>query len=134
MQNAMSMASVNAMGIASVFGPFLLIMGLWMVFYHENMMKVISSIKNTPGVMYVMGIINLLIGLSVLSSFNMWMWGPTLLVTLFGWVVLIRGLLAFFMPQFLVTKPLTDHNYLRVKGIVVLVWGFCMCWFAFWMV
>jgi hypothetical protein len=123
----------NAMSIASIFGPFLLIMGIWMLFYHANMMKVLASTKSTPGVLYVMGVINLLIGLTVLSGFNMWMWGPALLVTIFGWAITIRGLLAFFMPQFLVNKPMTDTNYLKVKGFIVLLWGIGMCWFAFWM-
>lgn len=123
----------NAMGMASIFGPFLVIVGIWMLFYHANMMKVITSVKTTPGVMYMMGVVNVLIGLTVLNQFNMWAWGLSLLVTIFGWVVLIRGLLGFFMPQFLVHKKVTAESYLKIKGIVVLVWGFGMCWLAFWM-
>lgn len=123
----------NAMGMASIFGPFLVIVGIWMLFYHANMMKVITSVKTTPGVMYMMGVVNVLIGLTVLNQFNMWAWGLSLLVTIFGLVVLIRGLLGFFMPQFLVHKKVTAESYLKIKGIVVLVWGFGMCWLAFWM-
>ncbi|MBS0604730.1 MAG: hypothetical protein JSS60_06810 [Verrucomicrobia bacterium] len=96
-------------------------------------MKVCTSVKNTPGVMYMMGVVNLLIGLTVLSQFNMWAWQLSLLVTIFGWVVLIRGLMAFFVPQFLVKKTMSKAQTLKIKGIIVLVWGFGMCWLAFWM-
>jgi hypothetical protein len=123
----------NAMGLASIFGPFLVIVGIWMLFYQENLIKVITSTKNTPGVMYIMGVVNLLIGLTVLSQFNMWSWGLSLLVTIFGWAFLIRGLLAFFVPQLLVHKKLADAANLKIKGIIILVWGFGMCWLAFWM-
>lgn len=124
----------NAMTMASIFGPFLVVMGLWVLFYKANMMKVMTSLKTTPGLLYIMGVINLIVGLGVLSQFCVWnMGGFSALVTLFGWVVLIRGLLAFFMPQVLMNKKVTNSSYVKVKGVVVLVWGFLMCWLAFWM-
>jgi hypothetical protein len=123
----------SAMWLASIFGPFLMILGIWMLFYHANMMKVITSIKGTPGVMYVLGMWNLLIGLTILSQFNMWMWGLSLLVTILGWVMLIRGLMYYFMPHYILSKKMTTGNCLKVKGIVLLIWGFGLCWLAFWM-
>ncbi len=130
MQSAMQ----SAMMMAGIFGPFLVIMALWMLFYKANLMKVMTSLKTTPGILYVMGVINLLIGLTVLSQFHMWsMGGFSVLVTLLGWVVLLRGLAVFFMPQLLMGKKVTGSTYLKLKGIVMLVWGFLLCWFAFWM-
>lgn len=123
----------NAMWIASIFGPFLMIMGIWMLFYHDNMMKVATSCKNTPGVFYLSGIISMIIGLTVLSQYNMWNWGLPLLVTLFGWVILIRGLLILFVPQAAIKMSMGDPNWLKIKGIIPLIWGFGMCWLAFWM-
>lgn len=122
----------NAMWLASIFGPLLVIIGIWMLFYRDNMMKVCTSVKNSPGVMYVMGIINLLIGLTVLSEFNMWNWGLPLLVTLFGWAMLIRGLMVFFMPQLLFEHTMHSKQALKIKGVIVFLWGFGMCWLAFW--
>lgn len=120
----------NAMGIATIFGPFLIIMGIWMLCYQANVKKVITSVKSTPGLMYVMGIINTLIGLTVLSNFNMWTPSLTFLVTLFGWVIFLRGLLVFFAPQMLFTKGVTSPGYLKIKGLVLVVWGFGLCWIA----
>ena len=134
MQNVMQYAMQNAMWLASIFGPFLMIMGLWMLFYHDNMMKVIGAVKNNAAIFYLMSIGNLLVGLVVLSEFNEWVWGLSLLVTIFGWFIFIRGLLALFVPHLLVKIALTDPGWIRVKGIVPLAWGFGLCWFAFWMV
>jgi hypothetical protein len=121
----------HAMCLASIFGPFLMILGFWKLFYRSNVTKVITSIKTTPGVMYMLGVINLLVGLTVVSMFNMWVWNISLLVTLVGWALLVRGLLAFFFPQVLVHKKMATPGYFKVKGVVLLVWGFFLCWFAF---
>ncbi len=118
------------MGVATIFGPFLMILGIWMLCYQANVKKVITSVKSTPGLMYVMGIINTLIGLAVLSTFNMWMPNLTILVTLFGWVIFLRGLLVFFAPQMLFSKTVTSPGYLKIKGVVFVVWGFGLSWIA----
>lgn len=123
----------NAMMVASIFGPFLMILGIWMLFYQDNLTKVCTSVKNTPGLLYVIGVINLLMGLFVLSQYSSWMWGLPFLVTLFGWVILIRGLCSFFIPHFLTHKKALSSSYLKLKGVILLVWGFGMCWLAFWM-
>lgn len=122
----------NAMWLASVFGPFLMILGVWMLFYHDNMVKICASAKNTPCVIYVLALVNMLIGLTILSQFNVWMWGLSILLTLFGWFTLIRGIMGLFVPQVLL-KWAHDPSWMKVKGIVPLVWGFGLCWFAFWM-
>lgn len=123
----------SAMCLGSIFGPFLIILGFWMLFYRSNLTKVITSMKSTPGILYVAGVINLIVGLAVISQYNVWMWQLPLTVTIFGWVVFIRGLLAFFFPQMLFHKNVTSASYLQLKGIVVLIWGLLMCWFTFWM-
>jgi hypothetical protein len=123
----------NAMWLASIFGPLLMIIGVWMLFYHENMVKVCTSCKNTPAVQYLWGVVNVLIGLTILSQYNLWAWNLPLLVTLLGWVTLIRGVMALFVPQLLMKLVMNDPGWLKIKGIIPLIWGFGLCWLAFWM-
>lgn len=123
----------NAMGLASIFGPLLMILGIWMLFYHENMVKVCTSCKNTPSVQYLWGVVNMLIGLTILTEYNFWAWNLPLLVTLLGWLTLIRGVMALFVPQLLMKLVTNDPGWLKIKGIIPLIWGFGLCWLAFWM-
>lgn len=122
----------NAIWLASVFGPFLMILGIWMLFYHDNMVKIGHSFKNVPGLCYVASIINILVGLTALVMFNEWIIDLSLLVTLFGWFILIRGIMGLFIPDVLI-KLATDTGWMKIKGIVPLIWGFGLCWLAFWM-
>ena len=118
----------HAMLVASIFGPFLFFIGLWMLFYHENMMKVITSMKNTPAAFYLIGAVNLFLGLIVVNEYNVWDWSSAVLVTLLGWVLIIRGLLCLFVPQAFV-KPATSHpSWAKLKGVIPLVWGILLFW------
>lgn len=121
----------KAMWLAAVFGPLLTIMGLWMLLYSENLIKVMTSIKNTPGCFFMMGIINMLIGLVIINMYNVWMWHPAVLVSLLGWFLLIRGILVLYIPQLIIKYTMTNHTVLRAIGLLPLIWGLALWWFAF---
>jgi uncharacterized membrane protein HdeD (DUF308 family) len=118
----------HAMMVASIFGPFLFILGFWMLVYQENMMKVLNSMKNSPVSFYLVGAINLFLGLVVVNEYNVWDWTPPLLVTLLGWFLIVRGLLALFVPQSFVKSATENPSWTKLKGIVPLVWGILMFW------
>lgn len=121
----------KAVWLASIFGPFLGIMGLWMLLYHENLIKVWTSIKNTPGLFYLSGVFNLLIGLSIMSQYNMWSWHLSVLISLLGWVLMIRGLISLFIPQLLIKVMMAKATSIRVMGLIPLLWGIALCSLAF---
>ena len=121
----------KAMWLAGVFGPLLTIIGLWMLLYSENLIKVMTSVKNTPGVFFMMGTINMLIGLVIVNMYNVWMWHPAVLISLLGWVFLIRGVLILYIPQLIIKYTMTNHMVMRAVGLIPLIWGLALWWFAF---
>jgi hypothetical protein len=121
----------TAMWLASIFGPFLVIMGLWMLLYSDNVVKVFASIRNTPAAFYVGGVMNLLVGLTILSMYQDWYWDLTIFVTLLGWLLLLRGVLVLYMPQLLIKTTMTNLSTMKWMGIIPLVWGALLCWLAF---
>jgi hypothetical protein len=120
------------MCIASVFGPLLVILGLWMLFYRDNMVKVWTAVKANPGILYVLGLLDLLVGLILVKAYNMWMSDMSVLVTILGWVILLKGVAAFFFPQVLLKQKMRGNN-VSVRGVIAFVWGALLCWYAFWM-
>lgn len=122
----------NALSIATVFGPFLAILGIWMLVYTDNVTKTYASIKGTPAVMYLRSVVNMLVGLFIISRFNVWMMDASLIVTLLGWAMLVRGIATLFAPQAAVRLGMSDQKVLQVRGIVPLFWGLLLLWVAFW--
>jgi len=104
-----------------------------MLLYVDNMMKVWTSIKNTPAAFYISSTINFLVGLAILSQYDMWSMDVLVLVTLLGWVMVIRGVLGLFVPQLLLQMTLGNASFMKVMGIIPLAWGVALCWVAFFM-
>lgn len=125
------MDSYEAMWLAGVFGPLLAIVGAWMIVLNDSCLKVIASMKATPGAFYLSGIINLLIGITMVSMYNVWACDAGLLVTLLGWVFLVRGFLNLFAPHFLMKWTMSDSTAVKLMGVIPFIWGLALCWFAF---
>lgn len=123
----------NAMWLASIFGPFMTIMGLWMLLYADNLVKVWNAIKSSPASFFFGGVCNLLIGLAILSQYDMWSMDAYVLVTLLGWFMVVRGVMALFVPQLLIQLTMTNTSFMKIMGIIPLVWGLALCWLAFFM-
>lgn len=123
----------NVMWLAGVFGPFLAILGLWMLLYADSLTKVWTSLKNTPALFYAISIVTLLIGVIVVKEYNVWCWDAYLLVTLLGWVFLVRGLMGLFVPQALIKLTMGNPSVAKIQGIIPFVWGLALCWLAYFM-
>lgn len=121
----------TAVWLARIFGPFLLILGLWMLFYHHNTHKIMTSIKNTPAIFYCHGSINLLLGLFIINEYNHWDMSLFVLIPLLGWLFLLRGLMILFFPQLLVKCTMNSHSAIRLNAIFPLVFGVLLCWIGF---
>ena len=113
---------------AQVFGPFLIILGLWMLFYHENQHKIMSSIKASPACFHILSILQLLIGLIIVTQCNIWQMHLYALVTILAWVFIIRGIVGLFFPQ--VLMKMMQGKGSRFAGLVPLIWGLALFWFS----
>ena len=121
------------MWIAGVFGPFLAILGLWMLLYADSLVKVWTAIKNTPALVYLISVITLLLGIIIVKEYNVWAWDAYLLVTLLGWFLLVRGLMGLFVPQVLIKLTMGKPSVAKIQGIVPFVWGLALSWVAYFM-
>lgn len=128
----MDMMNQKALWIATVFGPFLVIVGIWMLSRRDIVIKAYTSVKSTPAVMYLRSVLNILLGLFVINQYNMWMSNAYLIVTLLGWGLLVRGLVTLFAPQFAIKAGMSDEKVVQARGVIPLVWGLLLMWLAFW--
>lgn len=117
--------------LASIFGPLLIITSLWALLYKENVKKVVDSMKKTPALQYFVGVVNVLLGIVFITSFNYWYMSIEILVTLLGWCLLIRGLVLMFFPKTLDSMMKTYMKSSLLFSLIGIVWGLALTWFAF---
>lgn len=121
----------SAVMLAKVFGPCLAIIGIWMLLYTDNLLKILTSMKNSPAAFYNSAVLNLVVGLFIVTSYNGWRMDVFVFVTLLGWVFFIRGLLGFFLPQVIIKLYFDKNSWTKVMGIVPLLWGIILIWAGF---
>ncbi len=118
---------------ARVFGPFLAIWGLWMLLYGDNVVKIMTAIKNSPAVQYSNSVISLVVGIYMIANYNVWMSNIFFFVTLLGWVLFLRGLLGLFMPHLVIRCTMTGTTCMKTMGIIPFVWGLILIWAGYYM-
>jgi len=121
----------SAIMLARVFGPFIGILGLWMLLYGDNVVKIMTSMKNSPAALYTSAVFNLFIGLIIINLYNNWTWDGFFFVTLLGWVMFLRGVFALFLPQTVVKVLMTKNSWMKTMGIIPFVWGLILTWAGF---
>lgn len=122
---------LHAMWLGSVFGPFLVIQGLWMLLCRANLMKVESSLKSSPCCFHMVGVIQLLVGLAIINTCCMGpIQGTSMLLAVLGWVFIVRAVVIFFVPK-LMLKALASPKWNAVVAIIAFLWGIAICWMTF---
>lgn len=119
------------MWLARIFGPFFLIMGLWMFLRTDDVQKMWNSVKNTPILMFFGAVLNLLIGLTILSTYRAWSFGIPLLLTLLGYFMVIRALGALFMQDKCVAMTEKMVGMGKKLSFIPLVVGALLSFYAF---
>ena len=118
----------KAVLLASIFGPILTILGVW-VFFHTNSLRMIwRSLEEDRGALFLGGVLNLLIGFTVFSMYREWSMHLAVFVTLFGYVHIIRGLLVLFATDWVLglTQRIITQTSLRAMSLIPIIWGLAL--------
>ncbi|HEV3245236.1 MAG TPA: hypothetical protein VG102_02680 [Candidatus Paceibacterota bacterium] len=86
--------------IAAVIGFYLIIAGVLFVVRRKAFTDSIGEMSRSPEFLILAGFIASLIGLLIVLSNNIWNGDHIeLLITILGWIVLLKGLALLFVPQ-----------------------------------
>jgi hypothetical protein len=121
--------------LARLIGLLLLSVGASMVFQKTVFMKVLNDVTGDRTSLFMVGVVLLLSGLSVVLTHNIWNAGfLPLVITLIGWVLILRGIISVFVPGDGVLRMirwLKVEEFSWLYAIVVLVIGAYLTWAGF---
>lgn len=123
----------QAVWLASIFGPMLIVISLWTLLRTQEIDRLWTSVKATPAAFYLGAILNLLIGFTILSLYNSWSPSLAVLVTILGYLQVIRGILALFCHDKMLKwsqKLISNRNFCYIAAIP-LVYGLLLFWLGF---
>ena len=90
--------------LSRLIGLFTILVSLSMLLHKQSMAETAETLVHNRPVLLILGMIALIGGLAMVLCHNVWSGGALpIIVTLFGWSILIRGLLLLFVPDAIVS-------------------------------
>jgi vacuolar-type H+-ATPase subunit I/STV1 len=83
-----------------VLGPFLIIFDVTAVARASDMQSLLSQFEANSMWTFVTGAFILLLGLTIVAAHQIWRGAAAIIVSLLGWLIVLRGLLLVAFPKF----------------------------------
>ena len=85
--------------LSRLLGLYYLLAALSMFLHKQTYLETVTALIHNSPVMLVVGIFTVIAGLAMVLAHNIWSGGAlAVIVTLVGWITLIKGLLFLFLP------------------------------------
>jgi hypothetical protein len=85
--------------LARIIGLMLMIVCSATLFNRKHFPGWMNDVIVHPVLVFIIGIFDVLLGLLIIFTHNIWEFDWRILITLMGWLLLIRGILRLFFPQ-----------------------------------
>lgn len=124
----------TAILVARIVGPCYIIFAAGMALNRKFYQKVMEDYPKNAALVFFSGLLALLIGFLIVLSHNVWVANWTVIITIFGWGGIIKGIwltvfpdtVAKFMQAYQKNKTL-----LVVHSFVALLLGMCLTIFGY---
>ena len=112
--------------IARLIGPLLVMTGLIMLVTPQAVQDMAREFLASRALIFIAGVLALLGGLAIVNTHNVWTAGWPVIITIFGWLAVIGGIVRMGFPA--LTKSvgeamLSRHAGLRVSAVIQLALG-----------
>lgn len=120
--------------IAKLIGPICIAGGTGMLFNTAVFRPMFERGLHDHLLIYVAGLLALTSGLAILALHNTWQCNWTVMITLFGWVATIGGIMRMVAPQLIERigeRIITYPNFFIIDGWIALLFGVLLSYFAY---
>ena len=118
--------------LAEVWGISMVIISLALLIKDKHLKSLLLKIE-TEESLFLWGFISLVIGLAMVLSYNVWTQSWQVIITVLGWLALLKGLALLFLPEMMKewSKKIGYQKWLPVALIVFLIIGLVVTYFGF---
>lgn len=110
--------------VAKLFGIYLVVAGLFLIIKGKSIPHLLKDFFDHPATMYLTGIILIFLSSMYLIQYNIWDKTWQTLVTVFVWLVMLKGLVYIFAPQALSEMVINkSRNLFGAYGLIAILVG-----------
>ena len=104
--------------IAGLIGPILVVMGLTGLITPKAILEIAREFLASRAQIFLAGFLALLAGLAIVNSHNLWVAGWPVVITIFGWLAIVGGIIRIAFPG--ITKTIAEVMLARAAVLRVL--------------
>ncbi len=107
--------------LAELWGFSIVIICFALLIKPKNIECLLALVEDSA-TLFLLGLINVILGVALVLSYNVWELNWEVIITIVGWLVLLRGVIILFFPEFIhavVAKVKTQ--YLNILPMVLVV-------------
>jgi hypothetical protein len=120
--------------LAQFFGMYIALMGIVMIVRRKAILELMTAIVDQRALIFILAMLRVLIGLAVVLAHNQWRGTLVIVVTLIGWITLLRGIALMLLPADVERKVLTIFERSRqyhAAAIIAIVFGVWLSYAGF---
>lgn len=111
--------------LAKVIGIYFIVLSIPLFLNTQRVKQLSTDIYANPSLLFVAGIFTLIIGILLIVSHNVWTPDWQIIITLTGWICLIKGIIRVAFPQvglhFVNRLIQNTYSYYICAGIMLLL-------------
>lgn len=109
---------------AKVLGIYMMVSGLMLIVKGKSLTILLKDFFDHPALIYLTGVILIFLSSIYLLQYNIWNGTFNIVVTLFAWLVLLKGLAYIFAPKLLSEISVKKYQkYFALYGIIAILVG-----------
>lgn len=111
--------------LARVWGLFSILVGIGLLLNKKNLTNAIKNLEADRLAVLIAGVLALGIGVAQVIGYEIWTFSYMGLITLLGWVSLIKGIAIIFVPGYMerFAKTIARENIYAVSMVIFVIIG-----------
>ncbi|MFH0763597.1 MAG: hypothetical protein V1927_01160 [Candidatus Omnitrophota bacterium] len=110
----------NSALLARFIGPYIIVIGISLIFNQKIFRHIMEDFPKSPALIFLTGIITFVTGLAIVLFHSVWAADWRVLITVFGWAALIKGVWLIALPGTLVKMV---KLYTKNFNLVLIPWA-----------
>lgn len=118
--------------LAEIWGISMIVVSLALLIKERHIKTIFSAILTDTG-MFLSGVLSFMIGLAMVLAHNTWVNSWTTIITIIGWITLLKGVGRLFMPEkcIVMIKKLENATFLPYLLIAAVFVGLIITYLGF---
>ena len=120
--------------IFQIFSLFYIIVGIGILINPGFYKKLFEDFIENAAVLYLGGAMALTIGYLILAFHNTWTKDLSVIITIFGWLALIKGIVILIRPKIMIALSkaiLKNESILKIEAIIIIILGLAFSFLGF---